>query len=147
MSIISIFLVSLVSAQCPVYTCTSLDTNICMSWREDKVQFNENSCETFSKTCLLSKALLEYSFNPSSGNYSCEASSSFSYTEGFMDCGEQLSTETSLKSGTFPKTCSSPGYNDEDCLLLDGNYLECACGFDSLLYCKPNPSSYVFQAY
>ncbi|CAG9320147.1 unnamed protein product [Blepharisma stoltei] len=147
MSLLTIFLASLASAQCPAYTCAELSTDICMTWSNNAVQFNKNSCTSHSQSCLISKAMLEYSFNPSQGNYSCEASSSLGYTYGFMDCGEQLETEIYLKSGTFPKSCSSAGYSDENCLLEDGNYLECGCGFDSLLYCKPNPSSYVFKKF
>lgn len=136
-----------VQAVCPVYQCSQLTGNICISWTTDLISINSSGCSDITTTCSMSQALLSYKKSPAAGSYSCTSSSSSdTMEEGFMNCGDRESGRD-LKEGSHPKLCTKPGEDDESCLLEDYSYSECKCGLDAKAYCKPNPSESPFDNY
>ncbi|OMJ82320.1 hypothetical protein SteCoe_17035 [Stentor coeruleus] len=132
------------SQECPTYTCSELDPMICMTWKSTSFTFNSNGCPT-NYVCSLTKAMIAYSLSPDIGSYSCESVTTYTTATGYSYCGQDLAYRKSLKTGSFPKQCTSQGFSDSACMLEDGTIVECKCGFDSSLYCKPNPNSEVFS--
>ena len=132
-------------AACPNYQCASLGKDICMIWNSGTITFNSNGCTTTDYICSYANALAAYTLNSTSGTFSCQPSSEFPAVIGYTYCGTLLSSKVNLFNGTYPKKCSTLGYNDANCLLQDKSYTNCKCGFDSNLYCQPNPSSYIYD--
>jgi hypothetical protein len=56
---------------------------------------------------------------------------------------ETRNPNRSLVEGSNPKQCST----DQDCELADGSFAQCNCGLNGNAYCRPDPSSSVFDAY
>lgn len=134
------------SQDCPIYTCSELDSMVCMTWEGFSFTFNSNGCPT-NYVCSLTKAMIAYNLSPDSGSYSCESIDTYTTATGYSYCGQDLEYRKSLKTGSFPKQCTNQGFSDSACMLEDGTIVECKCGFDSALYCRPNPNSDVFVNY
>lgn len=145
--IISLLYFILAAQACPSYQCESLPDKVCITWVENSINFNSNGCGSSKLICSLSKAMIAYNFNPKNGTFYCEDSSNFPTTQGYSYCGTQEITKENLKSGSYPQSCTEEGFTDSACELEDGSFVECTCGFDSLLYCKPNPSSSVYSEF
>mgnify|MGYP000102364137 FL=1 len=142
-----VLMVSSALGNCPAFQCGSFDSNYCARWNGTTIELNSQGCKSYKQSCTFSKALVSYYFNSDSGNYLCENSAQFSYSEGYMNCGTRQNTKTKLVEGEHPKKCLEPGYSDFNCELLDGSFLECKCGLDSEYYCTPNPSSNIFDEF
>ncbi|OMJ88985.1 hypothetical protein SteCoe_8899 [Stentor coeruleus] len=115
-----------------------------MAWKGKSFTFNSNGCPT-NYVCSLTKAMISYNLSPESGSYFCESIDIYTTATGYSYCGQDLLYRKLLKTGSFPKQCTNQGFSDSDCMLEDGTIVECKCGFDSGLYCRPNPNSEVFS--
>lgn len=142
---------------CPTFSCASLTSGICATKdTEETGRLSENPCPS-GQFCSGQRLYEDWWWNsgtPLGSSYMCMDEASYEHTSvldkepyGQWPCvGREESKYLAI--GTHPKECQS----DDECLLSDGTYSSCLCGFrasgalnSTLGICQPHQSDLIFQ--
>lgn len=143
--IISTFTASSSNSQlCTNYVCSVMAETTCARKYNDRTELNSAFCP-IGQSCDL-RRLIYWNQSSSPGDtLECEYlpySESYNRGEYNYSCGD-FKENRELMEGHHPKKCSG----DSDCMLKDGTYTECSCGFGYDRYCTPAWDSSAFDGF
>jgi hypothetical protein len=132
------------SPSCTNYVCSIMEETTCARKYIDRTELNSAFCP-IGQSCDLSR-VADWDKNSSPGSIlECDDlpySDSYNRGEYNYSCGDDKKNRE-LKDGEHPKKC----LEDSDCMLQDGTYTECSCGFGHDRYCTPAWDSSVFDGF
>lgn len=138
---------------CPKYKCSDdVPEGACVQFSTSEIYLvNTSPCPDTAPYCNLVtvKDWVQTAFV--NNTYACEVTNTTDYwtepgTDDYLVC-QKKSYDKDLASGSHPKECSTAGWADTDCSLVDGTISECRCGLNGKSYCLPDISSSAFDDY
>lgn len=133
-------------SDCFYVNCLELNKGVCAENKSQAdVSINSSGCgDGFCSYEMVSSWL---DTMPRSQQLLCTATSTLqSARVGDTNCPTRQ-TKKDFASGDTLVQCTKPTQKDEACILQDGSYAPCVCGFDRKSYCVPDISSSVFDDY
>lgn len=131
-------------SSCTNYVCSIMDETTCARKYNDRTELNSAYCP-IGQSCDLSR-VIDWDRSSSPGDVlECKEQPYYdSYNRGEYNytCGD-LKESRELMEGHHPKKC----LGDADCMLQDGTYMDCSCGFGYDRYCTPAWDSSAFDGF